>query len=85
MIQAIHKGVEIELQIHQLTHGLWRCDYSLTKHPERITTLHHGAKEFESEDTAKEYSLQEARDTIDRESEGQREKEVVDPPWQVRI
>jgi hypothetical protein len=29
--------------------------------------------------------LQEARDTIDRESEGQREKELVDPPWQVRI
>ena len=71
MIQAVHKGVEIEMEIHQLPHGLWRCDYTLITHPGQIKTFHHGDKEFESEDTAKEYALQEARDEIDRNTKGQ--------------
>ncbi len=85
MIQAIHKGVDIEMEIHQLPHGLWKCDYTLIKHPERTETLHHGDEEFLTMDLAAEYALQEARDTIDRDSKGRREREVVNPPRQVRI
>jgi hypothetical protein len=36
-------------------------------------------------DLAKEYALREARDAIDRNSEGQPERERVDPPREVRI
>jgi hypothetical protein len=38
MIQEFHKGVEIELEIHQLVQGLWKCDYTLIMHPERTKT-----------------------------------------------
>jgi hypothetical protein len=85
MIQAIHKGIEIELQIHPLGRGLWKCDYTLVRHPGRIQTLHPGNKEFDSEDAAKEYALQEARDEIDRETRGQPEVDDGKPPRQVRI
>ena len=47
MIQAVHKGIEIEMELHQLPHGNWKCDYTLIKHPGRIQTLHHGDKEFQ--------------------------------------
>jgi hypothetical protein len=66
MIQAVHKGVEIELELHQLMHGFWKCDYTLIKHPGRIQTLHAGDREFPTMDAAKDYALQEARNAIDR-------------------
>jgi hypothetical protein len=31
VIQAIHKGIEIEMELHQLAHGFWKCDYTLIK------------------------------------------------------
>jgi hypothetical protein len=85
MIQEFHKGVEIELEIHQMQHGLWKCDYTLITHPERTRTIHHGDRDFLTMDLAKEYALREARDAIDRNSEGQPEREIVDPPREVRI
>jgi hypothetical protein len=33
MIQAVYKGIEIEMEMHQLTHGYWKCDFTLIKHP----------------------------------------------------
>ena len=66
MIQATYKGIEIEMDLHQYTHGYWSCDYTLIKHPERTVTINHGAKEFPSMELAREYALQQARDTIDR-------------------
>ena len=65
MIQAIHKAIEIEMEIHQLAHG-WKCDYTLIKHPERTITIHHGDKEFPTMELARGSALQEARDAIDR-------------------
>ena len=85
MIQEFHKGVEIEMELHQLPHGLWKCDYTLIKHPERTLTIHHGDEEFPTMDLAKEYALQQARDAIDRNSKGQPEREIVNPPREVRI
>ena len=58
MIQAIHKGIEIEMELHQLAHGNWRCDYTLIKHLGRTQTIHHGMS-F-SMDLAIEYALREA-------------------------
>ena len=66
MIQAIYKGIEIEMEMHQQAHEHWKCDYTLIKHPERTETLHHGDKEFPTMELAKEYALQEAREAIDR-------------------
>ena len=85
MIQEFHKGVEIEMEIHQLPQGLWKCDYTLIKHPERTKTIHHEDAEFPTMDLAKEYALQEARDAIDQDSEGQPEREIVNAPREVRI
>jgi hypothetical protein len=85
MIQAIYKGVEIELESHQEPHGLWKCDYTLITHPERTRTIHRGEKEFPTKDSADENALQEARDSIDRDTKGQPEEEIVNPPRQVRI
>jgi hypothetical protein len=65
MIQAVHKGIEIEMELHQLPHGLWKCDYTLIKHPAGTKTLHHGDTEFPTMDLAREYALQEARNEID--------------------
>jgi hypothetical protein len=65
VIQAVYKGVEIEMELHQLQEGFWKCDYTLIKHPGRIQTLHHGDKEFPTMDAARDYALQEARDAID--------------------
>jgi hypothetical protein len=66
MIQAVYKGIEIEMELHQLPHGLWKCDYTLIKHPERTKMLHHEGAEFPSMDLAKEYALGEARNEIDK-------------------
>jgi hypothetical protein len=66
MIQAVYKGIEIEMELHQLPHGLWKCDYTLIKHPGRAQTLHHGDHEFPTMDLARDYALQEARDAIDK-------------------
>jgi hypothetical protein len=65
MIQAIYKGTEIEMELHQQTQERWICDYTLVKHPERTRTFHHGDKEFPTMDLARDYALQEARDAID--------------------
>jgi len=65
MIQAVHKGIEIEMELHQLPHGFWKCDYTLIKHPEGTQTIHHGDAKFATMDLAKEYALQEARNAID--------------------
>jgi hypothetical protein len=54
------------MELHQLAHGNWKCDYTLIKHPERTITLHNGDKEFPTMDPAREYALQEARTAIDR-------------------
>ncbi len=85
MIQAIHKGVEIELESHQQLHGLWKCDYVLITHPDRSRTAHPGEAEFPTKDLADEHALQEARDAIDRDNKGKPEEKIVDPPRQVRI
>lgn len=85
MIQEFHKGVEIELEIHQLGQGLWTCHYTLIMHPERTKSIHHGDGEFPSKDLAKEYILQEARDAIDRNTEGQPERVIANPPREMRI
>jgi hypothetical protein len=69
MIQAIYKGIEIEMELHQQTHGYWKCDYTLIKHPERTVTLHHGDKEYPNMDLARDAALQEARDAIDAPSD----------------
>ena len=68
MIQAIYKGIEIEMELQQQTHGQWKCDYTLIKHPERTGSLHHGDKGFPTMDLAKEDALQEAREAIDQVS-----------------
>jgi hypothetical protein len=68
MIQAIYKGIEIELELHQLTHGYWKCDYIVIKHPQGAKTIHYGDKEFPSMDLASESALQQARDAIDQAS-----------------
>ena len=65
MIQAIYKGLEIEMEPHQFQHG-WKCDYTLIKHPEGTKTIHRGDEEFPTEDLAVESALQKAHDAIDR-------------------
>jgi hypothetical protein len=65
MIQAVHNGVEIEMELHQLTEGYWRCDYTLIRHPGQTRTIHHGEEQFPTMDLAQEHALQEARDAID--------------------
>jgi hypothetical protein len=87
MIQAIHKGVEIELESHQESHGQWKCDYSLMMHPDgtRTRTTHRGMAEFATKDLADENALQEARAEIDRATKGKPEETITDPPRQVRI
>jgi hypothetical protein len=67
MIQAVYKNVEIEMELHQLPHDAWKCDYTLIKHPGRVVqTIHHGDAEFPTMDAARDYALQEARKEIDR-------------------
>jgi hypothetical protein len=68
VIQAIHKGIEIEMELQQQAHGYWKCDYTLIKHPEGTKTIHHGDKKFPTMDLARESALQEARDAIDHAS-----------------
>ena len=85
MIQEFHKGVEIEIELHQLPHGLWKCDYTLIKHPERTQTIHQGDEEFPTMDLAKEYALQQARNTIDRDFKSLAEDKIENPPRQVDI
>ena len=87
MIQAVYKGVEIELESHQELHGLWKCDYTLITHPDgsRTRTKHRGDAEFPTKDLADEHALQEAREAIDRDVKGEPVVNVVDPLSQVRI
>ncbi len=85
MIQEFHKGVEIELEIHQLQQGFWKCDYTLMKRPEGTQTIHRGDREFATMDLAKEYALREARQAIDGSTAVQPVREIVNPPREVRI
>ncbi len=66
MIQAIYKGIEIEMDMHQQAHGYWKCDYTLIKHPERTLTLHHGDQEFPTMEEARAHALHEAHAAIDQ-------------------
>jgi hypothetical protein len=65
-MQATYKGIEIEMDLHQYTHGNWRCDYTLIKHPERTVTMKHEAQEFPSMELAREFALRDAHAAIDR-------------------
>jgi hypothetical protein len=65
VIQAIYKGVEIEMEMHQQAHEQWKCDYTLIKHPERTMTIHHGTETFPTLETAREHALKDAQDAID--------------------
>jgi len=65
VIESIHQGIEIELEVHQFQHG-WKCDFTLIKHPERTKTVHLGNEEFATMELARESDLQEARETLDR-------------------
>jgi len=66
VIQAVYKGIEIEMEMVQQAHRNWKCDYTLIKHPERTVTLHHGDKEFPTMDEARAYALHEAHVAIDQ-------------------
>jgi len=66
VIQATHKGIEIEMEMHQQAHWYWKCDYTLVKHPERSITISHGANEFPTLELAREFAFQEACGAIDR-------------------
>ena len=66
MIQAIYKGIEIEMEMHQYPHGYWKCDYSLIKHPERTITINHGTQEFPTMEIAREHAFAEACAAIDK-------------------
>jgi hypothetical protein len=87
MIQAIYKGVEIELESHQQTHGMWKCDYTLVMSPDGSQTRskHRGETEFPTKDLADENALQAAHDAIDKDTKGQPEEKIANPPRQVRI
>lgn len=85
MIQAIYKGVEIEMESHQLAHGLWRCDYTLITHPDRTRTFHRGDTEYATKDLADEGTLQEARAAIDQITKGKPIQKLDDPPREVDI
>ena len=68
MIQFIHKGVEIEIELHQLQQDFWRCDFSIIHHDagKRMPTVYHAKGEFPTMDLAEQSALQEARQIIDR-------------------
>ena len=71
MIQAIYKGIEIEMEMHQQTEGYWKCDYMLITRPDRHVTLVKGVVQFPTLKMAKEYALEDARAVIDN-AESQR-------------
>jgi hypothetical protein len=88
MMQAVYKGVEIELESHQEPRGMWKCDYTLITHPNGSrsrTTLYLGKAEFSTKDLADEHVLQQAHAAIDRDAKGQPIEKIPDPPRQVRI
>jgi endonuclease I len=68
VIQAIYKGIEIEMEMHRQSHAQWRCDYTLIKHPQRAVRIEHLAHVFPTFDLAREYALQRAHAAIDRAS-----------------
>jgi len=76
MIQAIYKGIEIEMEMHQQANDYWKCDYTVIKHPKRTITIHHGDEEFPSIELAREYALQAARFAIDQ-ANGKKGTEVM--------
>ena len=65
VIQAIYKGVEIELELHQLPNGNWtgECVIDPNHSPERFVP---NKREFSSRELAKTSALEEARQRIDR-------------------
>jgi hypothetical protein len=66
VIQAIYKGIEIEMEMHQQSHEQWKCDYTLIKHPERTMTIHHGTEAFPTLEAARAHALKDAQDAIDQ-------------------
>ena len=60
MIQAIYKGIEIEIEMHQQAHEHWKCDYTLIKHPERTMTIHHETEAFPTMETTREHAFKDA-------------------------
>jgi len=66
VIQAIYKGIEVEMEMHQQAHEQWRCDYTLIKHPERTMTIHHGTESFPTLEIARAHALKDAQDAIDQ-------------------
>jgi hypothetical protein len=64
IIHAVHNGVEIETQVHQLESGSWKCDYAIMKHSGQVDRLVLGDEEFSTMDLAREYALKEAQDAI---------------------
>ena len=67
MIQAIYKGIEIELELHQQTHDNWKCDYTLIKHPSGTRTFHQGETAFPTMDQATDNALHQAHQAIDHD------------------
>jgi hypothetical protein len=66
VIQAIYKGIEIEMEMHQQAHEQWKCDYTLIKHPERTMTIQHGTDAFPTLEIARAHALKDAQDAIDQ-------------------
>jgi hypothetical protein len=85
MIQAIHQGVEIELESHQQPQDRWKCDYALITHPNRTRVTYRGVVEFPTKDLADEHAMQEARAAIDRDTKGKTAEKIANPPRQVDI
>ena len=71
MIQATHKGIEIEMEMHEQAHEQWKFDYSLINVSERRITLYQGTKEYSTFDLAREHALEEACAAIDKGLESQ--------------
>jgi len=66
VIHGSYQGIEIEMELHQLEHWGWRCDYTLIRRPERTTTFHHGNDDFPTMELAREYAFDDARAAIDQ-------------------
>ena len=67
MIQAMHKGIEIDMEMRERAEGIWMCDYSLIRLSERSITLYQGTKEYATSDLAQEHALEEACAAIDKD------------------
>jgi len=66
--KAVHKGIDIELNVRPLQNGKWSGDYTLVEHKgsETVTTPYSRSLEFETVKAARESALEAARQKIDR-------------------